>query len=58
MPEWLQTFAENQPLTRVCDAVRGLMLASSTADVVPAVLWIIAILGVFAPTAVVLYRRT
>ena len=45
-------------MTRVCDAVRGLMLASSTADVVPAVLWIIAILGVFAPTAVVLYRRT
>ena len=58
MPEWLQGFAENQPLTRVCDAVRGLMLASSTADVLPAVLWIIAILGVFAPTAVVLYRRT
>jgi ABC transporter DrrB family efflux protein len=58
MPEWLQGFAENQPLTRVCDAVRGLMLVSSTADVLPAVLWIIAILGVFAPIAVVLYRRT
>jgi ABC-2 type transport system permease protein/oleandomycin transport system permease protein len=58
MPEWLQTFAANQPLTRVCDAVRGLMLDSSTADVVPAVLWIIVILAVFAPFAVVLYRRT
>ncbi len=58
MPGWLQNFAANQPLTRVCDAVRGLMLESSTADVVPALLWVIVILAVFAPTAVVLYRRT
>ena len=58
MPDWLASFADQQPLTRVCNAVRGLMLESSTADVVPAVLWIAAILVVFVPTAVVLYRRT
>jgi ABC-2 type transport system permease protein/oleandomycin transport system permease protein len=58
MPDWLASFADQQPLTRVCNAVRGLMMQGSTADVVPAVLWIGLILAVFAPTAVVLYRRT
>jgi ABC-2 type transport system permease protein/oleandomycin transport system permease protein len=58
MPDWLASFADQQPLTRVCNAVRGLMIDGSTADVLPAVLWIFAILAVFAPTAVVLYRRT
>jgi ABC-2 type transport system permease protein len=58
MPDWLASFADQQPLTRVCNAVRGLMMQGSTADVLPAVLWIGLILAVFAPTAVVLYRRT
>jgi ABC transporter DrrB family efflux protein len=58
MPDWLASFADQQPLTRVCNAVRGLMMQGSTAEVLPAVLWIGLILAVFAPTAVVLYRRT
>ena len=41
MPSWLQTFAENQPVTRVTNAVRGLSLGTATtSDVVIALLWI------------------
>ncbi len=58
MPDWLATFADAQPLTRVTDAVRGLMLAGDTGDVLAAVVWTAAITLVFAPLAVLLYRRS
>jgi ABC transporter DrrB family efflux protein len=58
MPQWLQVFAEHQPVSAVCDAVRHLTLGvSSTSDVLKAVAWIVAIVAVCAPTAVNRYRR-
>src|SRR6476661_7316945 len=58
MPSWLQTFAENQPVTRVTNAVRGLALGTATtSDVVIALLWIGGMLLVFAPLATWRYRK-
>lgn len=58
MPEWLQGFAENQPISMVANAVRGLFLGTAeTGDILGAVAWIIAILAVFIPLSVAQYRR-
>ncbi len=58
MPGWLQTFARNQPVSVVVDAVRGLTLGSTNAsDVIAALAWIVGIIAVFAPLAVARYRR-
>jgi ABC transporter DrrB family efflux protein len=58
MPSWLRTFAEHQPITKVANAVRGLSLGTASArDVVVALLWIAAMLLVFAPLATWRYRR-
>jgi ABC-2 type transport system permease protein/oleandomycin transport system permease protein len=58
MPSWLQTFAEHQPITVVTNAVRGLSLGTaSTRDVVGALVWITAMLLVFAPLATWRYRK-
>jgi ABC-2 type transport system permease protein len=58
MPSWLQTFAENQPVTIVVDAVRGLTYGGATTDeVLYAIAWIVGIVAVCAPLAVRKYRR-
>ncbi len=58
MPSWLRAFAEHQPITIVADAVRGLSLGTATtSDVVTALLWIAAMLLVFAPLATWRYRK-
>lgn len=58
MPEWLQVFAEHQPVSAVCDAVRGLTLGvPATDDVLKAIAWIVGIVAVCAPLAVNRYRR-
>jgi ABC-2 type transport system permease protein len=58
MPAWLQTFAEHQPVSVVCDAVRHLTVGGgSTSDVVAALAWIVGIVAVCAPIAVGIYRR-
>jgi ABC transporter DrrB family efflux protein len=58
MPGWLQTFARNQPVSVVVNAVRGLTLGvGHGVDVVSAVAWIVGIVAVFAPIAVSRYRR-
>lgn len=58
MPSWLQVFTDNQPVTRVVNAVRGLSDgAASGGDVAWAVAWTLAILVVAVPVAVGLYRR-
>jgi ABC-2 type transport system permease protein len=58
MPGWLQTFAEYQPVSVVCDAVRGLTLGNATTgEVLGAVAWIVGIVAVCAPIAVGRYRR-
>ena len=54
----LKAFAENQPITHVVEAVRGLMLGTpATESIVAAVIWSIAILVVAVPIASWLFRR-
>jgi ABC-2 type transport system permease protein/oleandomycin transport system permease protein len=58
MPGWLQAFANNQPVSATASAVRALTLGGPTATHVwHAIAWCAAILAVFAPIAVRLYRR-
>lgn len=66
MPGWLQAFANNQPVTHVANAARGLMIGPEllppahtvTSQVLVALAWIVGILVVFVPLAVRVYRRT
>jgi len=66
MPGWLQAVAEHQPVTVVTDAVRSLALGDpaaagldgSTAGLVGlALVWVAGLVAVFAPLAVLSYRR-
>lgn len=65
MPGWLRAFADNQPVSVVANAVRGLVLgqgalpagATVTGTVVAAIVWSTLILAVFVPLSVRLYRR-
>ena len=61
MPGWLQAFANHQPVSANANAVRALMQGYPSPTmhyVVQALAWDIAILVIFAPLAVRLYRRT
>ena len=58
MPGWLQAFAKHQPVSVTASAVRALVNGGPTAtDAWQSVAWCVAILVVFAPIAVRLYRR-
>ncbi|MEX2102057.1 MAG: ABC transporter permease, partial [Actinomycetota bacterium] len=59
MPAWLEGFAQVNPISKVADAVRGLMLGwpNLTDDVIAAIFWIIVISAVFAPLAILRYRK-
>ena len=58
MPGWLQAFTTVNPITNVVDALRGLALGGSLGGPVwPALVWVAAIVAVFAPLAVWRYRR-
>jgi ABC-2 type transport system permease protein len=67
MPSWLQAFANWNPLSAVAAACRTLFGGPNPAATVQAwpmqhpelavVLWSVALIAVFAPTAVMLYRR-
>lgn len=65
MPAWLRAFADHQPVSVVANAVRALMLGEGAlapggtvaASVSAALVWIAAILVVFVPVSVGLYRR-
>jgi ABC-2 type transport system permease protein/oleandomycin transport system permease protein len=58
MPTWLQPFAEHQPVSVTANAVRALMIGGPTTTYVLGCLaWCAAILIVFAPLSVRLYRR-
>jgi ABC transporter DrrB family efflux protein len=56
MPGWLHPFAKYQPITPMVNAVRSL-LVGSTSDLGLALVWSAAILLVFTPVAAALYRR-
>ena len=58
MPDWLQWFAERQPMTLVTNAVRSLTLDGVPGPAaIPALLWSIGILIVGFPLGIWLYNR-
>jgi ABC-type multidrug transport system permease subunit len=58
MPEWLQGFAEHQPVSVMASAVRALVLGGPTASyVLQSLAWFAGILLIAAPLAVRRYRR-
>jgi ABC-2 type transport system permease protein/oleandomycin transport system permease protein len=58
MPDWLQAFANHQPVSATVNAVRGLMIGGADAsDILAAIAWSVGIIAVFAPLAVRRYRR-
>jgi oleandomycin transport system permease protein len=58
LPGWLQGFVSVNPVSRVADAVRGLLTGGPVAGPALATLVAVAVLvGVFGPLAVALYRR-
>ena len=58
MPGWLQPFVKVNPVTKVIDATRALMLGGPVADdLIAAFLWMVGITAVFAPLAIARYRR-
>ena len=58
MPGWLEAFVNANPITAVIDTARGLMLGGAVAEpLLKAVIWMVVIVAVFAPLAIVRYRR-
>lgn len=66
MPDWLRVFADNQPVTIVANAVRSLMIPEQALAplgldqnilIVQSLLWVGAIIAVFAFLAVRQYKR-
>jgi ABC transporter DrrB family efflux protein len=67
MPTWMRGFADNQPLTVMVNAVRTLTEGAPAESllghpvgyfVVRALLWSVALMAVFAPLAILRYRRS
>jgi ABC-2 type transport system permease protein len=57
MPGWVQAFVNNNPITHLTSAARGLMHGTPVGDEVGWVLlWSAALVAVFAPLAMRLYR--
>ena len=58
MPGWLQPWARNQPVSVTAGAFRALTIGGPTSDLVlKAIVWSVAIIAIFAPIAVRLYRK-
>jgi len=58
MPSWLQSFAEVNPITVVVDAIRHLWLGAPAGNSVwGALAWTAGFIVVFAPIAILRYRR-
>lgn len=66
MPDWLQAFADNQPITIIANTVRSLMVPEEALAflgmdqgilIAQSLAWIAAILAVFAPIAVRRYKK-
>lgn len=58
MPGWLQAFVKVNPITHIVDASRALMHGGPVGDpLVKSIIWMVAIVAVFAPLAVLRYRR-
>jgi ABC-2 type transport system permease protein/oleandomycin transport system permease protein len=58
MPDWLQVFAEHQPVSVIVEACRDLTIGgSATSNVLTSLAWIVGIIAVCAPLSVARYRR-
>jgi ABC-2 type transport system permease protein len=58
MPGWLQSFANNQPISVATTAARGLADGTPvTADILATLAWTVGLVAVFAPLATRLYAR-
>jgi len=58
MPGPLRAYADHQPLTATVNAIRSLLLGGPTAShAAVAIIWCAGIIAVFAPLAVLRYRR-
>lgn len=58
MPDWLRVIAAANPMTKAADAVRALSFGQPLGNAgIITVLWCIAILAVFAPLAILRYKR-
>jgi ABC-2 type transport system permease protein len=58
MPDGLRQFAQANPFTTITDALRSLWLGTPAhTDVWMAFVWVAALIAVFAPLAVIRYRR-
>jgi ABC-2 type transport system permease protein/oleandomycin transport system permease protein len=58
MPDWLQAFAKVNPFTVTVDAMRSLWLGAPAGDSIwQALLWTGGFIAVFAPLAIMRYRR-
>jgi ABC transporter DrrB family efflux protein len=58
LPNWLQAFADHQPVSLVMDAVRGLLLNHADAATIRlAFIWCVGLLLVFIPLSVWAYGR-
>lgn len=58
MPDWLQTFADNQPVTQAVNSARHFALGTpADGATLSLMLWIVAILAVFVPLSIYYYRK-
>jgi len=58
LPGWLQGFVSVNPVSKVADAVRGLLTGGPVAvPVLATLVAVVVLVGVFGPLAVALYRR-
>ena len=58
MPSWLRPFANNQPVSQVTEAVRGLMLGTPHGNSTwVALVWCLGLIAVLAPLATMRYRK-
>jgi ABC transporter DrrB family efflux protein len=67
MPDWLRVFADHQPITIVANTVRSLLLPEEALQflefdqgtlILQTLGWTVAIIAVFAPLSVRMYKRT
>ncbi|MEI8072906.1 MAG: ABC transporter permease [Candidatus Saccharibacteria bacterium] len=58
MPNWLQVFSRNQPVTQLINSVRSLMLGGPTDQVWIIITWSLVIMAVFIPLAIWKFGKT
>jgi len=58
MPDWLQAFARNQPVTHLINGVRVLMSGGPLHPVYMTLIWVAGLLAVFVPLAIYKFSKT